>query len=123
MRPKFPASVDEQEPDDLIEDEADGEAEPTAGAEETGAGATQDGGDSLTGNAAAASIRRSLAALSMLAEPGAPVPTSAAGAASLDAIVREMLRPMLAQWIDTHLPALVEREVKAEIARITGGAS
>ena len=75
----------------------------------------------LTSEEAADSMRRSLAALATLAQPGAPLPTSAAGAASLDAIVKDMLRPMLAQWLDTHLPALVEREVKAEIARITRG--
>jgi cell pole-organizing protein PopZ len=31
-----------------------------------------------------------------------------------------MLRPMLAQWLDTNLPPMVERLVAAEIARIVG---
>jgi cell pole-organizing protein PopZ len=31
-----------------------------------------------------------------------------------------MLRPMLAQWLDDNLPAMVEELVKAEIARIAG---
>ena len=39
----------------------------------------------------------------------------------LDAIVREELRPMLQAWLDQHLPELVERLVKAEIARVVGG--
>jgi cell pole-organizing protein PopZ len=31
-----------------------------------------------------------------------------------------MLRPMLAEWLETHLPAIVDRMVQAEIARIAG---
>ena len=37
---------------------------------------------------------------------------------SFDEITREMLQPMLKQWLDRHLPALVERLVRAEIERI-----
>ncbi|ACK50636.1 conserved hypothetical protein [Methylocella silvestris BL2] len=37
------------------------------------------------------------------------------------ALAREALRPMLAAWLDAHLPALVERLVKAEIERMTRG--
>ena len=39
---------------------------------------------------------------------------------SLDDLVRETLRPMLQAWLDEHLPALVERLVRAEIARVVG---
>ena len=38
-----------------------------------------------------------------------------------DGLVREMLRPMLKQWLDENLPALVERLVRAEIQRVTRG--
>jgi cell pole-organizing protein PopZ len=31
-----------------------------------------------------------------------------------------MLRPMLKDWLDQHLPELVEQLVTREIARITG---
>lgn len=41
---------------------------------------------------------------------------------SLEGLVREMLRPMLREWLDTNLPPLVERMVEGEIARITGQA-
>ncbi|ARN80412.1 PopZ family protein [Methylocystis bryophila] len=34
---------------------------------------------------------------------------------------REMLRPMLKAWLDDHLPALVERLVRAEIERVARG--
>lgn len=38
---------------------------------------------------------------------------------TLDGLVREMLRPMLKQWLDENLPPLVERMVAKEIARLT----
>jgi cell pole-organizing protein PopZ len=36
-------------------------------------------------------------------------------------MAREMLKPMLKEWLDANLPPLVERLVKAEIARVTRG--
>jgi cell pole-organizing protein PopZ len=65
-------------------------------------------------------MRESLAALAMLAEPGAQPQIVRSGETSLEGLVRDMLRPMLAEWIDRNLPAMVERLVKAEIARIAG---
>jgi len=44
-----------------------------------------------------------------------------AGADTLEGLVREMLRPMLSDWLDRNLPELVETMVAKEIARITGG--
>ena len=38
----------------------------------------------------------------------------------LEDMIREMLRPMLKQWLDDHLPRLVDEHVKREISRITG---
>ena len=38
----------------------------------------------------------------------------------LEDMVREMLRPMLKQWLDEHLPRIVQEHVKREITRITG---
>jgi len=46
--------------------------------------------------------------------PAAPPPNP------LEDMVREMLRPILKQWLDDHLPALVDEHVKREITRITG---
>jgi len=34
--------------------------------------------------------------------------------------VREMLKPILKQWLDEHLPQMVDEHVKREITRITG---
>ncbi|MBN8814558.1 MAG: DUF2497 domain-containing protein [Sphingomonas sp.] len=44
-----------------------------------------------------------------------------AGADTLEGLVREMLRPMLSDWLDRNLPEIVESMVAKEIARITGG--
>ena len=38
----------------------------------------------------------------------------------LEEMVREMLRPILKQWLDEHLPQMVDEHVKREITRITG---
>jgi cell pole-organizing protein PopZ len=40
------------------------------------------------------------------------------GNVSLEDLVRDEVRPMLKDWLDTHLPAIVERLVRAEIERV-----
>jgi cell pole-organizing protein PopZ len=42
------------------------------------------------------------------------------GDVTLHTMVESALRPMLKQWLDANLPAMVERIVATEIARITG---
>jgi cell pole-organizing protein PopZ len=74
----------------------------------------------LTTERTAGAMRESLAALAMLAEPGAQPQIVRSGETSLEGLVREMLRPMLAQWLEANLPAIVDRMVQAEIARIAG---
>jgi len=37
---------------------------------------------------------------------------------TLEAIVRELLRPMLKEWLDANLPGIVEEKVQAEIERV-----
>jgi hypothetical protein len=39
-------------------------------------------------------------------------------ARTLEDLVREMLRPMLKNWLDDNLPTMVERLVRAEIERV-----
>ena len=74
----------------------------------------------LTTERAAGAMRESLAALAMLAEPGAQPQIVRSGETSLEGLVRDLLRPMLAQWLESNLPAIVDRLVQAEIARIAG---
>lgn len=40
---------------------------------------------------------------------------------TLEGLVREMLRPMLRDWLDANLPGMVESLVAREIAKITRG--
>ena len=65
-------------------------------------------------------MRQNFAALAMLSQPGREPQIVRSGETSLEGLTREMLRPMLAQWLDDNLPAMVEELVKAEIARIAG---
>lgn len=74
------------------------------------------GPDLVSGTAALAS-RSSLDALSRLV-----VKPDVSGSDTLEGMVREMLRPMLSEWLDANLPLLVETMVAKEIARITGQA-
>jgi cell pole-organizing protein PopZ len=65
-------------------------------------------------------MQENLAALAMLAEPGAKPQIVRSGETSLEGLTRELLRPMLAEWLEANLPAMVEKLVQAEIARIVG---
>lgn len=76
--------------------------------------------ESLTTESAARAMRDSLAALAMIAEPGVPPQIVRSGETSLEGLTRELLKPMLARWLDDNLPPIVERLVKAEITRIAG---
>ncbi len=67
----------------------------------------------LVSRPAADAATRSFAALAAATPP----PPSDA---PLEAIVREMLRPMLKDWLDERLPGIVEELVMREIGRITG---
>jgi cell pole-organizing protein PopZ len=40
------------------------------------------------------------------------------GGLTIEDIVREEIKPVLKAWLDTHLPSLVERIVRAEIGRV-----
>jgi cell pole-organizing protein PopZ len=40
---------------------------------------------------------------------------------TLEDVVREMLRPMLQQWLDANLPGIVQTAVEAEVERIARG--
>lgn len=64
--------------------------------------------------------RDTLAALANLsAGTAAPQPVRTEQP-TLEGAVKDMLRPMLAEWLDRNLPPMVEQLVAAEIARIVG---
>lgn len=74
----------------------------------------------LISRAGEQSMRESLAVLATLTEPGVSPQIVRSGETSLEAMVRDMLRPMLAEWLDKNLPPIVETMVAKEIGRITG---
>jgi cell pole-organizing protein PopZ len=67
--------------------------------------------------AAAASVGSLLRAVS--SERGSQVYR---GGPSIEDVVREEIRPILKDWLDSHLPPLVERLVRAEIERVVNRA-
>jgi len=73
-------------------------------------------GPPLLDETAAGQSREALEQLSTIA---ASVP-AAPSVNPLEDMVREMLRPILKQWLDDHLPQMVDEHVKREISRITG---
>ncbi len=75
--------------------------------------------DSLLDNTKAESLARSFTALQTLAEPGVAPQIVRSGETSLEGLVRDMLRPMLKDWLDQNLPPIVESMVTREINRIT----
>lgn len=74
----------------------------------------------LLAESARSSVRESLTALAMLAEPGARPQIVRSGETSLEGLTRELLRPILAEWLEKNLPGMVDRLVAAEISRIVG---
>jgi cell pole-organizing protein PopZ len=72
------------------------------------------GGEALISGKTALASKAALAALS-----GVSIDPRA-GDNTLDGLVRELLRPMLKEWLDANLPELVERVVTREVARAIG---
>ena len=73
-------------------------------------------GPPLVDESVTAQSRQALESLSTIAATVPPVPQ----VNPLEEVVREMLRPILKQWLDEHLPGIVDEHVKREIHRITG---
>jgi uncharacterized protein len=76
-------------------------------------------GEGLVSEDAASASRQSLAALAALREPPPEPAPAPSGDGALEAVVREMLKPLLKEWLDRNLPDMVEELVTREIARIT----
>ena len=111
------APVDQPAAEEVLEltDEADVE-EPTPAPVVSGVTAepvAQEDGSILSVESEVAA-RHSLSALSSLI-----VTPREGDDNTLDGLVRSMLKPMLKEWLDARLPALVQDMVAKEIARIT----
>ena len=106
--------VSQAEPQPMVEDEEEHEVLEL---EEELAPAA-DLGPPLLDQTAAAVSRSALEHLTTVAATVPALPQ----ANPLEEMVREMLRPILKQWLDDHLPGLVDEHVRREISRITGRA-
>ena len=74
--------------------------------------------DSTAGAAAAAFAQ--LAAIQRERRRGSEFPMGGSAERTLEDVIREMLRPMLQGWLDEKLPEILERLVRAELARALG---
>jgi cell pole-organizing protein PopZ len=90
-------------------------------AEESSSSGAATKGEGLVAPAVAAATTAALGQLlrTVAAERTTPVHR---GGPSIEEVVREEIRPLLKAWLDTHLPPLVERLVRAEIERVVGRA-
>ena len=117
LRAAIPPSLDsapqaDDEEDVLELDESMTAAEPAAEQSEP-----LDRGPPLLDDDTATETASRLAELSTVA---AAAPPPGPPANPLEEMLKEMLRPVLKQWLDEHLPRIVDEHVKREISRITG---
>jgi cell pole-organizing protein PopZ len=75
-------------------------------------------GDKVATDTSAAFAKLSVAVKESSGEPSMTMP---APGRSLEDVVRELLRPILKEWLETHLPEIVREHVEEEVARISRG--
>ena len=74
--------------------------------------------DKVATDTSAAFAKLSVAVKESSGEPSMTMP---APGRSLEDVVRELLRPILKEWLETHLPEIVREHVEEEVARISRG--
>ncbi len=108
------------------EPETDPDPEPflaaETAAEPSPASAPQPVFDTLVGDSAAASAASAFAGLAasfQKTEPASPrADLNFASGSTVEAMVADMLRPMLKEWLDANLADIVEAQVRREVERI-----
>ncbi|MDP1911721.1 DUF2497 domain-containing protein [Brevundimonas sp.] len=78
--------------------------------------------DSLVGDSAAASAASAFAGLASTVRKPEPMESSSGSGPTVDELARSLLRPMLREWLDANLPAIVEAQVRKEVERIARNA-
>ncbi|KAK0331618.1 hypothetical protein LTR94_028204 [Friedmanniomyces endolithicus] len=83
--------------------------------------------DSLVGDSAAASAASAFAGLAASFKKPEPISTPSAdlpfvSGNTVEAMVAEMLRPLLKDWLDANLPGIVQAAVQKEVERIARSA-
>ncbi len=78
-------------------------------------------GSGVVGAASSAFARLNQAVQESVPQPAAhePGPSVDGNGKTIEDLVKEMLRPMLKEWLDRNLPPMVERFVEREIVRLT----
>jgi hypothetical protein len=102
-------------------EEAEPEPFPSALAQTPPPLSDPDSQDAIVGDIAAASAASAFAGLAASFRSPEPVPTGGTGP-TIDDLARALLRPMLKEWLDAHLPGIVEAAVKKEVERIARSA-
>ncbi|HEU4970249.1 DUF2497 domain-containing protein [Sphingomonas sp.] len=112
-----PVTMPELEPDSMSAEEAPAIAPaPVAPPATPPAPSAEEEAGALLSATTEAATRHALAALSrMVVKPEDPAADN-----TLEGLVRDMLRPMLKDWLDAHLPGIVQATVDREVARISG---
>ena len=105
--PPSPGTADDEE--DVLELDESMEAEDASAA-------PLELGPPLLDEEAADTSRQKLDQLTTVAASAPPPPQ----VNPLEDMLREMLKPVLKQWLDENLPRIVDEHVKREISRITG---
>lgn len=106
---------DEAPADDFAFEEAEIKSDPQSQQPSMNASVEDSIMSSDTVNAAAASLTK-------LAEANVKIDHSHAkgdGSITLEDVVKQMLKPMMKEWLDSNLPPLVERLVEKEIRKIS----
>jgi uncharacterized protein len=102
------------EPEPQIQPEP--EPEPVVARAEPPRRASEREARALLSTATEDATRQALSALSrMIVKPEAPAADN-----TLEGLVRDMLRPMLKDWLDANLSGIVQATVDREVARISG---
>ncbi len=78
--------------------------------------------DSLVGETAAASAASAFAGFASTIRKPDPIETGVGSGPTVDELARALLRPMLKEWLDANLPAIVEAQVRKEVERIARNA-
>ncbi len=79
-------------------------------------------GDSLVGDSAATSAASAFAGLAASLRQPEPAAFSGGTGPTIDDLARQLLRPLLKEWLDANLPAIVEAQVRKEVERIARSA-
>ncbi|MGZ9115167.1 MAG: DUF2497 domain-containing protein [Brevundimonas sp.] len=74
--------------------------------------------DSLVGDSAAASAASAFAGLASTLKKPEPADIQFPSGPTIAEMVQGLLRPMLKEWLDANLPAIVETQVRKEVERI-----